>query len=388
MPPTIDHPRRLLFYCLPGYGHVFPMLPLAAAARDAGHEVIFATGADAVPVVAGSGFTAHQVGISILDGFSEVSGGMPVLSIPEHLRRKFAHEIFTDLLPRRTIDDLTPLCAELAPDALIYGQWNQGVAVVSATTGIPAIEFRVSLAFPPGTEGRDGLPPGDDNRLALLAARGLPAPAEHRFLDIFPLSLQNPAMREDPRRLSMRPVAWADPNGAVPDVVRAPRSRPLVYLTLGTTPHDVEVLKTALAGLIKQDVDVLVALGRLDPEGLPTNDRVHLARWVDQAEVLRHADFVVHHGGSGTTLGTIAAGVPQLVLPQRADQFDNAEAVAASGIGRTLMPGEVTPTTVADAVAALPEHRSTAQAMRAEVEAMPTPAELLPQILALLPGRS
>src|SRR5690606_3869375 len=69
MPPTIDHPRRLLFYCLPGYGHVFPMLPLAAAARDAGHEVIFATGADAVPVVAGSGFTAHQVGISILDGF-------------------------------------------------------------------------------------------------------------------------------------------------------------------------------------------------------------------------------------------------------------------------------------------------------------------------------
>lgn len=388
MPPTIDRPHRLLFCCLPGYGHVFPMLPLAAAARDAGHEVLFATGADAVPVVSGSGFTAHQVGISILDGFSELSGGAPIMSIPDHIRRKMAHEIFTDLLPRRTIDDLTPLCAELAPDALIYGQWNQGVAVVSATTGIPAVEFRVSLAFPPGTEGRDGLPPGDDNRAALLAARGLTAPANHRFLDIFPLSLQDPTMRDDPRRLSMRPIAWADPNGTVPDWVRAPRSRPLVYLTLGTTPNDVEVLRTAILGLAEQDVDVLVALGRLDPASLPTSDRVHLTPWVDQAAVLRHADFVVHHGGSGTTLGTIAAGLPQLVMPQRADQFDNAEAVASSGIGRMLLPDEVTPKAVAEAVSALPEHRDAATATRAEVEAMPAPAELLPQLLALLTDRS
>lgn len=384
MPPTDTRPRRLLFYCLPGYGHVFPMLPLAVAARDAGHEVIFATGAEGVPVVTKSGFPTHEVGISILDGFAELTGGTPVMSIPDDLRRKLAHEIFTDLLPKYLIRDLPPLCAELAPDLIVYGQWNQGVAVVSATTGIPALEVRVSLAFPPGTAGRDGLPPGDDNRLALLAAHGLTAPADHRFLDIYPLSLQDAALRSDPRRWPMRPIAWADSSGSVPDWVRAPRSRPLVYLTLGTTPGDVRVLKTALAGLATQDVDVLVALGRLEPDGLPTGERVHVAQWVDQAEVLRHANFVVHHGGSGTTLGTAAAGLPQLVLPQRADQYDNAEAVAASGVGRMLYPDELTPEAVASAVAALPEHHGTATAMRAEIETMPTPAEVLPQILALI----
>ena len=54
--------------------------------------------------------------------------------------------------------------------------------------------------------------------------------------------------------------------------------------------------------------------------------------WLPQAEVIRQADVVVHHGGSGTMLGALVAGVPQVVLPQGADQFGNATALTAAGL--------------------------------------------------------
>src|SRR5262249_55225475 len=39
---------RLMFSSGAGYSHIEPMLPLAAAARDAGDDVVFVTGPDAV----------------------------------------------------------------------------------------------------------------------------------------------------------------------------------------------------------------------------------------------------------------------------------------------------------------------------------------------------
>lgn len=384
MPPTIARPRRVLFCTLSGYGHVFPMFPLAAAARDAGHEVIFATGPEAGPAVARAGFAATPpVGISIPAAFSELAGGTPVMDIPEPIRLEMAGPVFAEVLPRHTIHDLTPICAELAPDLIVYGQWEQGAFAVATAAGIPAVEFRVSRPFP-GEDSLKALPPAAISREALLAAQGFPGAAPEQFLDIYPPSLQERRILDDPSRMPLRPVAWSDPGAGVPDWVRAERPRPLVYLTLGTTPNEVHALEIALAGLTKHDVDVLVALGQLPADSLPTSDRVHLARWVDQAEVLRHVDLVVHHGGSGTTLGAAAAGLPQLVLPQRADQFDNAGIVASSGIGRTLLPGDVTPEAVTEAVDALgsAEHRRATAATRDEILAMPTPAQVLPQVLA------
>ena len=36
---------RVVFASLPAFGHLYPLLPLALACRDAGHEVTVATGA-------------------------------------------------------------------------------------------------------------------------------------------------------------------------------------------------------------------------------------------------------------------------------------------------------------------------------------------------------
>jgi hypothetical protein len=45
--------------------------------------------------------------------------------------------------------------------------------------------------------------------------------------------------------------------------------------------------------------------------------------------VLPHAALVVCHGGSGSTFGALAAGVPLVIWPLFADQFRNGRAVQA-----------------------------------------------------------
>src|SRR6266704_1599756 len=36
---------RIVFAAMPAYGHLYPLMPLALAAADTGHEVVVATGA-------------------------------------------------------------------------------------------------------------------------------------------------------------------------------------------------------------------------------------------------------------------------------------------------------------------------------------------------------
>ena len=65
---------------------------------------------------------------------------------------------------------------------------------------------------------------------------------------------------------------------------------------------------------------------------------MHVERFVPQADVFGHASLVVTHGGSGTTLGALAAGLPLVVVPLFADQPDNARRVEAVGAGVIAEP--------------------------------------------------
>jgi len=53
----------------------------------------------------------------------------------------------------------------------------------------------------------------------------------------------------------------------------------------------------------------------------------HIERWVPEADVLTHAAVVVCHGGSGTTYGALASGVPLVCCPLFADQHRNSRLI-------------------------------------------------------------
>ena len=88
--------------------------------------------------------------------------------------------------------------------------------------------------------------------------------------------------------------------------------------------------------------------------------------------------MVVSHAGSGTALAALALGLPQLCLPQGADQFLNAAAVASTGAGIALAPNEASADAVHDAVARLVADTSFADAagrVGESIASMPSPDE-------------
>lgn len=107
---------------------------------------------------------------------------------------------------------------------------------------------------------------------------------------------------------------------------------------------------------------------------------MHVERWVNQPQVLEHCTIVASHAGSGTFLGALAHGLPQLCLPQAADQFRNAEGGARSGAALVLTPVETSPEAVVQAVTRLlseADFRHNAQQVAAEIRGMPAPGAVV-----------
>jgi UDP:flavonoid glycosyltransferase YjiC (YdhE family) len=85
-------------------------------------------------------------------------------------------------------------------------------------------------------------------------------------------------------------------------------------------------------------------------------------------------------------LGALAAGLPQVCLPRGADQFANAERLHAVGAGIRLLPDDVTPERLRAAVSSIlddPTYADAATAMKAEIAAMPSAADVLDDLVGL-----
>jgi MGT family glycosyltransferase len=130
--------------------------------------------------------------------------------------------------------------------------------------------------------------------------------------------------------------------------------RPLVVVTLGTTyMQQEEVIARVVQGLSRQEARVLVLTGpELDPTEVEAPEGVVVERYVPHAAVLPEAALVVAHGGTGTLLAALSAGVPVLSLPLGRDQPENARRLEELGLGRALAR-EASPTEIADAAAGM-----------------------------------
>jgi UDP:flavonoid glycosyltransferase YjiC (YdhE family) len=126
---------------------------------------------------------------------------------------------------------------------------------------------------------------------------------------------------------------------------------------------------------------------------IPENTRVE--QWIPQDAVLREAALVVCHGGSGTTFGALAAGIPLVVCPLFADQAQNGAAVRKAGAGvviessqppagglRSLGPEDVGALhTAIEEVLNTPTYHRAATGIAAEIAAMPMLDELVNELV-------
>jgi MGT family glycosyltransferase len=167
-------------------------------------------------------------------------------------------------------------------------------------------------------------------------------------------------------------------------------ARPLVHLTFGTVVNRSEALVLATRALADLDARVVVTIGTDGDASLldspPSN--VHVERFIPQTMLLPHCALVVSHGGSGTFLSALAHGVPQLALPQGADQFINASALEDGGAGLALRGAEVTIDSVRASVTRLLQesrYRRQAERYAREISEMPSADDVAARLEALDP---
>ncbi|MBM7772253.1 UDP:flavonoid glycosyltransferase YjiC (YdhE family) [Actinokineospora baliensis] len=368
---------KILFSSLPAHGHTYPLLPLAIAAKAAGHEITYATWETFHPALAALGFETIKAGGDMTGSFTEVIAGREIKDLTPEEMSGIAMRVFGDILPRAAIADLDAVFERRRFDLVVHEAAAIGAAIAAKRAGIPSVGHGVSKPVALDTM------PALKNRLPTLAAEfgvefdervGFGVP----YLDIYPESLQEPEQFA-PNRVPLRPVAFAEP-GELPSIATSGEGR-LIYLTLGTAFGNPQVLRAAIDGLAATGNRVVVATGptvEVAALGEPPAN-VTVLPWVAQAELLPHVDLVVHHGGSGTTLGSAAAGVKQLFIPQGADQFTNAETFTNAGAARQLLGADVTPEALTEAATELLADDGVTKVVATlaeEIAAMPGPEEI------------
>jgi UDP:flavonoid glycosyltransferase YjiC (YdhE family) len=383
---------RVLFTAVVGYGHVLPMLPLAHALTDTGHEVAFATDPSFGPRIEEYGYQAFAAGMDHREALAGLAAAYPNLSsmpFEERMRIVFPG-LFARIRLRPMLADLDRLLPAWRPQLLIHDTGELAGPIAAGASGIAHVEHSFGIRRP-----ADVLAAAIAEREPVALERGLEDPGINgnrgeTYIDICPPSLQETSVVAGPNVVPLRSAAdeldadtplpaWADRLGA----------RPCLYVTLGTVSnHAVHVFRAVLDGVADEDVDVVLTIG---PEGDPAAlgqvaDNVHVERFLPQGAVLRRCAVAISHAGSGAMLGAAAAGVPVLAVPQAADQFLNAQTMADAGMALRLMPDEVSPDAIRLALRRLldePAFRERARAIGAEIQAMPAPSSVVPRLVAL-----
>ena len=175
-----------------------------------------------------------------------------------------------------------------------------------------------------------------------------------------------------------------DPEWAEPWTPPDGDDRPFVLVAMSTTFMDhVEQLQRAVTALGSLPVRGLVTTGpAVNPEQIEAPDGVTVTRSAPHREVLAHTDVLVTHGGHGTVVKGLVAGVPIVCMPTGRDQPDNAARLVHRSAG-VKVSKNASPAKVAAAVRRVlddPSYRRCAarlgEQLRAEAESGAAVAEL------------
>lgn len=322
---------KVVLASLPAFGHLYPLVPLALALERTGAEVVFATGEEFATRLPARTVLGAEESWTFSDATSEIARRVAQLDeapSDEILGRT----LFIELCAPHVVDVMTEVLEGERPDIVVFEQSNVGAAMAAHTTDTMAF----CLAIVGWGRRWSNI---YETVAAMVDAPGASALAEG-LIDPHPPFLAEVDVTPPFPTMAMRPTAWS-PDGPAQPWLLEPRRAPRVYLTLGTVFGNVDLLRAAALEIASSGCDVLVATGPgIAPSALGDMPAaVHVEQEVAQAHLLPHVDLVVHHGGTGTVIGSLTSGLPQIVMPQGADQFWNADHLASEGACRIVPPG-------------------------------------------------
>lgn len=378
---------RVLFSAHGAYGHLLPLAGLARAFDEAGHDVLVAVGEDLRETAERLGLRVTAAGLSDGGLVEEARRRWP--EVQSQPPAKWAVRMFTEIAAPAMAADLAAVLREWKPDLVVREEGEHGAPVAAFAAGVPWVTHRWgSPEPPPGDAGR-----GADLVAPLWRAAGLPQPTPRQLLgeaviDPCPTSLTS----GDGSAVSVRPTSPAV--GRRDDEGPPPR-KPAAYVGFGTVPlyrDRPELVARAVEALLLAGFEHVVVTtpdselaARLSVLG---GDRVRVTGWVSLDDLLPACRLVIAHGGAGTVLSALTAGVPLVLLPSGSpSQLRMTEACLRRGVAsRPDDDGASVATLRAsiDRVVSDPSFTEASAEVAAEIAAMPAPREIVPVLERLV----
>jgi hypothetical protein len=315
------------------------LVPFAQALQVSGHEVRVAAPASFGEAVGFADLHLEPFDDASLDSLGGVFARLPGLSMLE-ANRVVVRDLFAGLDARAALPGLRALVDRWSPEVVLREPGEFASYVVAEEHGIPHVQVSAGLdrLFDTFFEAVEG---AWDQLGAPNGPAGLSTAPRWTLL---PGSFDSPSQVASGGPQRFRQGAESAKTPALPDWWGA-SGLPLIYVTFGSVAASIGVFPQMYAATLEALADtparVLITLGRgADPEDLgPLPGNTHAEQWWPQEEVMPHAALVVSHGGAGTTLAALAAGVPQVIVPLFAfDQFATALRVSEVGVGAAV-PG-------------------------------------------------
>jgi UDP:flavonoid glycosyltransferase YjiC (YdhE family) len=359
---------RFLFCTRPFYGHFHVMAGLARAVQAVGHHVAFATAASFGSVVERSGFSFMPAGLDPRDPSWDGPGHSP------------ADRDWGEAVVHSKVADLLALVPAWRPDVVVREQTDFGGLLAAEASGVPAATLGPAMFIPASSWQRligDKL---DRIRrdLALPLDPAWERTHAYLYLDPVPPWYQLPAASTVPVRHQIRPGLFdGSESSSRPTWLDTLPSRPTVYVTLGTVfNRRPSLFRTILAALGPLPVNVICTIGP-DQDGAGLGrvpDNVRIESFVPQSQLLLGCDLVVSHGGFSTVMGSLAHGLPMLIIPLGSDNLVHARRCASLGVAWSISPQGLTGDEVRAAVCRLleePRWRLEAERRRDDIAALP-----------------
>lgn len=376
---------RILFTSLPGSGHFHPLVPVAQALQQAGHEVAFASSELQRKQVEAKGFRFFRAGGEFPQMMQGDAGEMAkraegMMRMSHEARFEHLANMFVGHFARQMVPDLVALASEWRPDLLVRDSMEFGAAIAGEHLGIPHASIQVGAALP-----EDYAHPLMVTRLdEVRATVGLPPEPQqqslYHYLHLCFVPQHYLGGTLPPTAHFFQPALF-DQSGdeRLPDWAAqlGQNGRPVVYVTLGTVFNKVlGVLRTLVEGVREEPVDLVMTVGRdMDPAALgPQPAHVHVERYIPQTLLFPKVDLAILHGGYNSTTSALDHGLPLVLVPIAADQPMNAERCRELGVARVVAPLSMTHESIREAVRDVlntPSYRENARRFQREARSLP-----------------